>query len=149
MLSIKAADIMTKKVKTISEEATLREAAELMAWNKISGLPVVNGAGVLTGIISEADLMDKGKRKSAVPRMSLYGLYTIPEEMLQKSIDEGFSLKVKDCMSRKVITATPDTSVEELAQTMVDKGINRIPILSGGKVAGIVSRNDLLRALCG
>lgn len=149
MLSIKAADIMTKKVKTINEESTLREAAELMTWNKISGLPVVNNAGVLVGIISEADLMSEEKRRSAVPRMALYGLNVISEEVLQQSYEEGFSLKVKDCMSRKPITASPDTSVEELAQVMVDKGINRIPIMKDGKIAGIVSRNDLLQALCG
>ncbi len=147
MLNTKAVDIMTKKVKTLTEDATLREAAEQMVWHKISGLPVVNDAGVLVGIITEADLMSEDKRKAAIPRMALYGLYIIPEELLEKSYHEGFSLMVKDVMTKKVITAGPDAYVEELAEIMVHKGINRIPIVEDGKLVGVVSRNDILKAM--
>lgn len=147
MLSVTAGDIMTKRVKTVYEETTLREAAELMVKNKISGLPVINKAGTLIGLISEADIMDDDKRSASIPRMALYGLYLIPEELLKESYNEGFSLKVKDVMTRKVITGGPDTSVEEIAEIMVKKKINRVPIVRDGKLVGIVSRHDILGAL--
>lgn len=147
MLSIKATDIMTKKVKTLGEDTTLREAAEMMVKNKISGLPVVDRTGMLVGLISEADLMSDEKRSAAIPRMALYGLYVVPEELLQQSYNEGFVLKVKDVMSRKVVTASPYTSVQEIADIMLSKRINRVPIVTDGKLVGIVTRNDILRAL--
>lgn len=149
MLSIEASGIMTKKVKTVSEDTTIREAAELMVRNKISGLPVLDSRGVLVGMVSEADLLNDEKRLAAIPRMALYGLHVIPQELLEKSYNEGFSLKVKDVMTHKVITASPDTPVEEIADTMLKKRINRVPILKDGKLVGIVTRNDILRAISG
>jgi CBS domain-containing protein len=78
--------------------------------------------------------------------MALYGLYIVPEEVLEQSYNEGFALKVKELMSRKVITADSGTPAHELADIMVAKRINRLPIVEDGKILGIVSRNDLLRA---
>lgn len=147
MTELKARDVMTKRVKTLDEEMTLREAAEFLASHKISGAPVVDSEGNLVGLVSEADLMDEKKRKAAIPRLALYGLFTIPEELLEESYKEGFAMRVRDVMTTKVLTATPETSVEELADVMLRKKINRVPILHDGKLVGIVTRHDILRGL--
>lgn len=142
-----ARDIMTRDVKTITENAPLKEAVEILTANKISGMPVLDEKGTLVGIISEADLMNKEKRRAVLPHMALFGLFVVPERLLKEAYEEGFALKVRDVMTTNVVTAEEDTPVEELADIMVRKRINRIPIMKDGQLVGIVTRNDVLRGL--
>lgn len=142
-----AADVMSRDVKTVNEQNTLQEAAELLAGHGISGMPVVNSKGKLVGMISEADLMNPEKRKAAIPRVSLFGLWPVSEGVLENAYRQGFSLKVHDLMSRNPVTATEDTTVSELAATMLKKQVNRIPILRDGEMVGIVTRHDVLKGM--
>lgn len=145
MPKLKAKDIMTKDVKTISLQSTLREAAELLASQGISGAPVLDETGQVVGILSESDILNQGKRYKALPRMALWGLRPIPEDFLREAYQEGLALRVESIMSRHVITAEEETPVEELSRLMVSRRINRIPILRGKTLVGIVTREDLLR----
>jgi CBS domain-containing protein len=138
---------MTSPVHTVRPQATLEEAAELLATHHISGLPVVDDAGRLLGMVSEADLIDPEKRRAAIPRTALFGLFPIPDEALLSAFDGGRDLPVRDVMTKNVVTATEETPVVELATLMVGHRINRIPILRDGRVVGIVTRADLVRAL--
>lgn len=147
MPSLKAKDIMTREVKTVAPQATLREAAELLATHGISGAPVVDESGQVVGIISESDILDEKKRYRALPRMALWGLRPIPEDFLREAYQEGLSLQVERLMSRDVITAEEETPVEELVRLMVSRRINRVPILREGQLVGIVTREDALRGL--
>lgn len=147
MPKLTARDIMTKDVKTISEEMTLAEAGEVLVTNGISGAPVVDNQGKLVGMLSEADLMDEKKRKAVIPRMALFGLWVVPDKLVQEAYKEGFYITVRDVMSKNVVTAEEDTPVGELVALMVEKRINRIPIVRDGKLVGIVTRHDILRAM--
>jgi CBS domain-containing protein len=147
MPHLKAKDVMTREVKTVTPQATLREAAELLATQGISGAPVVDETGRVVGVISESDILDSKKRYKALPRMALWGLRPIPEDFLREAYQEGLSLQVESLMSRNVITAEEETPLEELAHLMVSHRINRVPILREGKLVGIVTREDALRGL--
>ena len=149
MADCTAADVMTRDVKTVKPDTPLGEVAALLVEHDISGVPVVDDEGHIVGIISEADLVNEKKRKAAIPKIGLFGLWTIPMETLEKAYHEGCSLMAKDLMTRKVITATEDTPLSELAEIMVTKHINRIPIVRDGKLVGIVARSDLVRGQCG
>ena len=117
---ITAKDIMSTTVKTISEKSSIRDAEEKMTLYGHSGLPVAK-RGKIIGIISRKDI-DKAIRH----RLS--------------------HAPVKGFMSKKVITASPDSTIKYLQKTMIENAIGRIPILDKNKLIGIVTRKDILRA---
>lgn len=123
MKTIKASDCMTTRVLTIREEAPLLEALKLIVESAISGLPVVNAAGELVGIISEHDIMNFALSGTAQ------------------------DTSVKEAMTRQVIAFEPETELEIIVNACVQHRIRRVPIVKGRKVVGIVSRRDVLREL--
>lgn len=140
-------DIMNRNVITIPAKATLREAAQTLVERGISGLPVVDEAGQLVGMLSEADILDPVKRQSALPRMGVLGFFVIPEEQLKRAYEDGLTLPVEKLMSQHVITVTPHTPITEVMRQMVVKKVNRLPVLDGTQLVGIVTREDVLRGL--
>lgn len=114
---MKAREIMTRDVISIQDEATVEEAARLLARNRISGVPVVNAGGLLLGLVTEHDLIAKQGRS------------------------------VSEIMSKGVITVSPDTEVEQVQHLLTNQRIRRVPVVEDGKVVGIVSRSDLVRQI--
>jgi CBS domain-containing protein len=143
---MKAAEIMVANVITVTPEQTVQEVAEILLDRRISGLPVVNAAGELVGIVSEGDLMrrvDAGTehRRSWWLRL-LMGREGLAEEYVREH-----ARKVADVMTRSVITASPDTPIGEIANLLERNAIKRVPIVKDRKVVGIVSRANLIQAL--
>ncbi len=114
---MKAREIMTPNVISVREGSSVEDAARLLARHRISGLPVVNEAGGLVGMLTDHDLISK----------------------------EG--QRVGDIMSRSVISVSVDTQAEEVAHLLAIQHIRRVPVLQGGKVVGILSRSDLVRQI--
>ncbi|HEU5298087.1 MAG TPA: CBS domain-containing protein, partial [bacterium] len=139
-----ARDVMTAQVITVRPETAVKEAAALMLAHHVSGLPVVTVEGELVGIVTEADLLYKetgreraeGRFSRLVPR---FGRGT---EVSRKA--EG--LTVVDLMSSPAITVKEETPLHDVAALMVRRRINRVPVMRQGRLAGIVSRADVLRA---
>ena len=143
-----AADVMTREVRTIPAEATLREAAEMLSIHHISGAPVVDNDGRMIGIITESDLMNSARKRAAMPHIAAFGVFLAPEETLQRIYHDGATLLAEEVMTPDPITAPPDVTLQELSQIMTKRRINRIPIVEdGGKLVGIVTREDILRGL--
>jgi CBS domain-containing protein len=115
-----ARDIMTRKVITIRPEASAQEAAQLLYTHRISGLPVVDDHAKIIGIVTEADIISKVDR-------------------------EG--LQVGDIMSREIIAVGEETPVDEIAALLTERRIKRVPVVSDGKLVGIVSRADIVHAV--
>lgn len=118
-----AKDIMTAKVVTVKPSTPIEEAARLLVRRKISGVPVVDEKDKtkVVGILTEADLL------------------AAPAE----------AKTVADVMKKRVVSVSPDASVDEVAEILVKKKIKRVPVIEGGKLVGIVSRIDVLRAKYG
>jgi CBS domain-containing protein len=129
-----AGDVMTRRVITVRPQTPVKEIAALMLAHHVSGLPVVTVEGELVGIVTEADLLHKetagapGRRPRAAARKA-----------------EG--LTAQELMSSPVITVDEATPLRDVAALMVRKQINRVPVLRDGRLVGIVSRADVLRAL--
>jgi CBS domain-containing protein len=142
-----ARQIMTTPVHTVCADTSVEEAVQLLASQRISGVPVLDGQGAILGMLTEADLIDEHKRETQLPRTLLYGVFPLPDDVLLEAVRRGKMLKASDLMTKRVVTATEETTIHELADLMVQHWINRIPIVRGGRLVGIVSRSDLVRAL--
>lgn len=126
-------ELMKSPVVTVAEEASLREAMALMAERRIRRLPVVRD-GRLVGIVTDRDCR-KAWTSSAAP-LARYELTYLLDE-----------LRVKEVMSRDVITVTPDTPVREAARVMRSNKVGGLPVVEGETVVGIVTTTELLGAL--
>jgi len=112
-----ARDIMTRHVITIHPYATIQEVARLLSERNISGVPVVDAAGAMVGLITEADLISKS------------------------------GSTVADIMSRRVISVGDETPVDEIAQLLTSNHYKRVPVMRGDRLVGVVSRADIVRMM--
>jgi acetoin utilization protein AcuB len=123
---------MTKRPITISEDDSIDRGLELMRSEKVRRLPVVDKHGKLVGIVSEKDLL----YASPSPATSL-SIYEIPY-LLSK-------IKMRDLMSKEVITVTEDTPLEEAARIMADHKIGGLPVIRDDKLVGIITETDMFK----
>ena len=144
-----ARDIMNKNVITVREDATVEEAARILTENKISGAPVVNAEGKMVGIVTEGDLLHKETNPRAPVFLNILGaiIYLSGVERYREDFKKLAALKVSDIMTGRVITAGGDTEIEQVAALMVNHNIKRVPVVENEKLAGIISRADIVRTL--
>lgn len=142
-----AGEIMTRDVVSVTPETTLHEIAELLIARNISGVPVVDTHGAVVGIVSETDLINEEKRRVAIPRSLLFGVFTIPESALREAFADGESLTAADLMTRHPYTVQEDTSAREVCRALVERQVNRVPVVREGRLVGVITRADVLRAL--
>tara|TARA_R110002073_G_scaffold71030_3_gene174867 strand:+ start:1294 stop:2031 length:738 start_codon:yes stop_codon:yes gene_type:complete len=141
-----ASDIMTKTVISGKPDTTVAQAAEMMAQNHISAVPVVDDNGAILGIVSEGDLMRRVEGAKDQPRSWWLSLFSASQITAREFIQER-GQHLKDIMTTKVTSVTPDTPVGQIARLLEKKRIKRVPVVDGGKLVGIVSRGNLLQAL--
>jgi len=145
---ILASDIMTRDVAVVHPETTLRAAVKLMASRRISGLPVVDEDGTVVGMMSEGDVL--GWREGFSEREARWfdllaeGFELAPDFLREVQKQRR---KIKTLMSTNPITVTETTPAREIASLMLAHGIKRVPVMRDGKLVGIVTRADLVRAL--
>lgn len=125
---------MTPRPITVNENTSLPEALELMRREKIRRLPVLDKHGKLVGIVTELDLL----RASPSPATTL-SIYEIPY-LLSK-------VKMREIMSREVITVTEETPIEEAARIMADNKIGGLPVMRGDKLVGIITETDIFKLM--
>ena len=142
---MRARDIMTASVVTVSPETDIAEAVKLMLDRQISGVPVIDASGRLIGILTEGDLM---RRAELVTGRQSWWINPISSpEQEAKAYVKAHGLKVKDVMTKEVVTINEQEPLDRIAMLFEERGIKRTPVLRGGKVVGIVSRANLLRTL--
>ena len=146
---LKAKDIMTKKVITISPDTEIASAAKILLENRINGLPVIDAFGKLIGILCQSDLVVQQK---SIPIPSVFTLLEsfIPltsMKRIDKEVEKIAALTVKQAMTPDPVTVGPDTDIEEVARLMVDKKYHTLPVVEGDKVVGIVGKEDVLKTL--
>lgn len=149
VIAMLAKDIMTKDVAVVQAETTIDEVSRIFVDKNISGLPVVNQYHKLIGIVSEGDLVYKQKPVRAPLFINLFdGLIPIDRNAFHEDMKRIAAYQVKDIMSSPAIYAYEDTPVSEIAEVIINKKINRIPIVNEiMEVVGIVSRHDIVRSM--
>ena len=145
---MQAEAIMTTPVIAIHPSASVADAAALMLANKISGLPVVSSDGELRGIVSEGDFLRR--RELGTERKRPRWLeFLISSGKAAEEYVLANARRVDEVMSDSVVTATPTTSLAAVVDLMTRHNFKRIPVVAEGKVVGIITRSDLVRALAG
>ena len=146
---LKAKDIMSTEVITVSPETDVVQAARLLLEKHINGIPVVDEAHLVVGILCQSDLISQQKK------ISLPSLFTLLDGYISltstKALDKEFkkisAIKVVDAMTADPVTVTPDTSLEEIATLMVNHGFHTVPVVEDGRLVGVVGKEDVLKTL--
>lgn len=142
---MKAKDVMTTKVVTVSPDHSIRHAAKIMMDNGVSGLPVVDDAQRLVGIISEGDMLRRTE-------LGLGGMVATAgeeadREQRARSYVKAHSWRVSDVMTKDPVVVDEERSLARIAALMGEREIKRVPVLRDGALVGIVTRADLLYAI--
>lgn len=139
-------DVMVAPVITVTPSTAVKEVAELFLEKRISAAPVVESPQRLVGIVSEGDLLHRVEAGTERQR-SWWLKGFIGDDTLAAEYVKSHGLKVSDVMTRKVVTATPETPLHEVAALLEKNAIKRVPILENGRLVGIVSRANLIQAV--
>jgi len=141
--------IMTKDVIAVKEETTISEVIKILLENRISGVPVVNDQDEVVGIVSEADLIYRENNLYLPAFIPVLDGVIFLESMkkMEEQLRKMTGYKTRDVMTKQVVTIDEDISVEEAARIMMNKRINRLPVIKDKKIAGIVTRADILKAI--
>jgi CBS domain-containing protein len=149
MRPIDVSEMMTRAVYTVLPEATVSEVAKLLVGHAISALPVCDASGALVGIISEGDLLRPFTESKALKRASWLNLLAegsdLAPEFLAFIKQEQWT--VGQLMTHRVVTATEAMSLSGLAELLTTNHIKRVPVMRDGRLVGIVSRSDIVRAI--
>ena len=143
---MQASDVMTRNLVSIGRDAPIREAIRLMLDNKVSGLPVVDAAGKMVGILTEGDLVRRSEIATERRRWPWLDFVMGPGRMASDYV-KTHGRVVDELMTHEVEAVAPDTPLADLVALMERRRIKRLPVIANGTLVGIVSRADLLAAL--
>lgn len=142
---MKIADVMTRNVVAVHPATPLKDVAELMVQKGISGLPVVDDSGAVLGVVSEADFVIK-TRGTAGPRNRLLARLFGPSRRVRAELAKIAATTAGEAMTSPAVTLEAGDTLQRAAEQMASRKINRLPVIEAGRLAGIVTRADLVRA---
>lgn len=143
---MKAHQIMTRKVITVSPDASIADAAKLMIDHHVSGLPVLDAAGELLGIVTERDFLRRQEVGTQRKRPRWLEFMRGPGRQAVDFVREA-GRKVHEIMTREVYSVIPDAELTDIVDIMERHHIKRVPVTQGGKLVGIVSRQNFVAAI--
>lgn len=144
---MKIRHVMTREVISVAPETPLRDVARLLGEHQISGVPVVDADGACIGVVSEADLLVKQLNRQQPTRLSLEWFLSAPPDLGE--LRRRTAITAAEAMTAPALTIEADRPLREAAALMVDRGVNRLPVVSGTALVGMVTRADLVRAYLG
>jgi CBS domain-containing protein len=137
---------MTRKVITVSPETSIVDAADTMLRNHVSGLPVVDAAGRLAGIVSEGDFIRRAEIGTQHKQGRWLELLMTKGQSAAEYVRER-GRKVSEIMTSNPVTIAEDTPIEELVRTIERRNVKHLPVMRGDRLVGIVTRSDLVRTV--
>ena len=147
---MKVREIMTTDVATVRRDTSVNDIAKLMHERDIGGIPVLDDARHVVGIVTELDMIVRNTRLTMPAFIQILDLARIPLEMpghYQNRLRHMLGTQARDIMTKEVVTVSPDAEMEDLAEMMVKRRVNPVPVVENGILVGIVSRADLIRMM--
>lgn len=143
---MRARDVMTSPVVTAPADATVQHLVELMLKHRISAVPIVDSDGGPLGIVSEGDLIRRSE--IGTEQKESWWLWLVGGRMaMTEDFIKAHGTRAADIMSREVVAVGPDATLSEIAATLEKRRIKRVPVVENGRITGIVSRANILRAM--
>jgi CBS domain-containing protein len=143
---MRAHQIMTRPVITVTPERTIVEAANIMLKHHVSGLPVIDAAGKLVGIVSEGDFLRRSEIGTQRRRSRWLSFIFGPGPSASDFVSEH-GRKISEVMTPEPFTVTEDLSLADVVALMESKNVKRLPVMRGEKLVGIVTRSNLVQAV--
>ncbi|HMN72162.1 MAG TPA: CBS domain-containing protein [Rhodoblastus sp.] len=143
---MKAGDIMTAPVVTIRDDATVADAVKLMIDHRVSGLPVVDAGNALVGMLTEGDLLRRAELGTGRKRARWVEILLGPGREADDFVREH-GRRVAELMTERPACIADDADISEVVALMEKRHVKRVPVVRGGKLAGVVARADVIRAL--
>ncbi|MCF8051801.1 MAG: CBS domain-containing protein [Desulfobacterales bacterium] len=146
---IRVRDLMTVDVITFTPDTEISKAAKVLLENRINGAPVVDENRRLLGILCQSDLIAQQKRFPVPTLFTILDGY-IPlssTRQIEREVRKIAALTVSEAMTPDPVTVDPDTDLEKVAGLMVDKNLHTLPVVEGGRLVGIIGKEDVLKTL--
>jgi CBS domain-containing protein len=138
-------DVMASPVVTVRRETPLKDVARLLIEHGVSGVPVVDDAGAVVGVVSEGDFLVKEQGAEEIRHRRLARLFGESREA-RAQLEKVGARTAGEAMTSPAITVVPGSAIRDAAALMTRRSVNRLPVVDGGRLVGIVTRADLLRA---
>lgn len=144
-----AKDIMTKEVITVKPDTSIQDLAALLVKHDITGVPVLDDAGSLYGIVTEHDLINQNKRLHIPTVVSFLdaAIYLESSKKFEQDVKRLAATRVGEICNRKVLTIAEDATVVDIATIMDEKRVHVLPVVKEGKLVGIVGKRDVVKAV--
>ncbi len=147
MITVK--DIMTSKVITVTKDTSIKELSDLFIRHRVSGFPVADEDGLLIGIVTEKDLIEKSKNLHIPTVIALFDavIYLESGKKFEEEVKRCNATRVEDIYTTDVVTVSRNTGIQEVASLMADKGVHSIPVVEGKTILGIIGKLDVIQGL--
>ena len=144
-----AKDIMTTKVITVTTETSVRDLADILWKNRISGAPVLDSNNELVSVVTESDLIDQNKKVHIPKMISILDSVLFLEKpgKMKEDIQKMTGATVRDIMAKELVSVTADTPLDEIATIMAEKKVHTLPVVAGKKLIGVIGKSDIIRTL--
>jgi CBS-domain-containing membrane protein len=139
---MKVSDVMTRDVVTVEEDMPLKDVAELFLEHDVTGVPVVY-EGRVVGVVSETDILYKERGSEGEPRGPIAWLLDAPEQDFRRKLA---ARTAGEAMSAPPVTIRPNRPLAQAAAMMLEHRVNRLPVVDGDRLVGLVTRSDMVRA---
>lgn len=145
----KAADIMTIDVITVTTETSVQELARILSLHNISGVPVVDNAGNLIGVVTENDLIDQTKKLHIPTVVAILDsiFYLENPDRMEKEMKKIAGTTVLEIYSSDPVTVNGETTLDEIATIMAEKNIHTLPVVQERKLIGVIGKKDIIKTL--
>ena len=144
-----AGQLMTEKVITVTPATPVRELAQTLSENQISGAPVLDDQGMVIGVVTESDLIDQNKKvhiPTVVTILDSFIFLESPDKM-EKELKKMVGITVEDIFAHEVISVQKDTPLDEVATLMAEKRVHTLPVMDGEKLVGVIGKSDIIRTI--
>jgi CBS-domain-containing membrane protein len=146
-----AADIMTTNVYTVQDDTEIKALAKMFVEHNVNAMPVVDKDGLLVGMVTQTDLVEQDKPLHIPTVISLFDwvIYLESPKKFLEEVRKVTARRVGEICSREVVTCTPETPVAAVASLMVDNKAHLVPVVTEGRMVGVVARLDIIRSMGG
>ena len=146
---LKAKDIMTSEVITVRQDTPIKDLAEILWKNRISGVPVLDEAGKIVSVVTESDLIDQTKKVHIPTMISLLDsvIFLESSKKTEQEIRKMSGNTAGDISSSDLVTVTEETGLDEIATIMSEKNLHTLPVMQDDKLVGVIGKSDIIRSL--